>query len=277
MRPCFVERMSMADEDHAIDESEHQEIPNEPLIPCLCCSHCKKVIALADDIIAERHTVLTSNVYPYELEVLGRDIFCYSATNPSDYRFDLMRIRPVSTITPPFAAPINRKFVLTSSDLSDELSWFPPFLWSMAWCWNCLQHIGWGFIEEAKEGADQTPNPAFLALIFTRLTPLELPISEILESGEDPNYFISDLEMHERVEATYTYSPRFIDIASLIEMLSEVGPEMRAELLRGLHLDDIQQLGELQSLFRAEEDPSFDGDAASDESPESRSDQSDAE
>eukprot|EP00971_Amphidinium_carterae_P210791 4182797-Amphidinium_carterae.1 len=37
---------------------------------------------------------MTRVVWPYELTVLDRDSWCYSATNPSNARFDIVRVLP---------------------------------------------------------------------------------------------------------------------------------------------------------------------------------------
>ena len=45
-----------------------------------------------NDIITEKYeNYLISNVYAYELDVLGIETYCYSSTNPNDNRYDVIK------------------------------------------------------------------------------------------------------------------------------------------------------------------------------------------
>eukprot|EP00750_Incisomonas_marina_P027880 INCI6254.1.p1 GENE.INCI6254.1~~INCI6254.1.p1 ORF type:complete len:315 (-),score=56.70 INCI6254.1:162-1106(-) len=81
-------------------------------------------------------------------------ITTYSATNPHENRFDVFRLR-----FPDPAEHPKRLVQLTGSPTADH-SWFPPYEWCFAHCWQCSSHIGWGF--EAPDNAS-TPIEAEVA------------------------------------------------------------------------------------------------------------------
>ena len=62
--------------------------------PCLLCAQCMAVVAAPEHIIRTPHSDrLDSAVYTYEIDILEEDCSCYSATNPGDVRFDVVRVR----------------------------------------------------------------------------------------------------------------------------------------------------------------------------------------
>ena len=110
----------------------------------LCCANCGSPIALAPDIMAELHPVMKDAVFSYELDLLGRDDCCvYSATNPGDVRFDVVRVDAQRALTAE-GFGVRRRVALTGS-ATPEHSWFPPYCWRMCSCASCLAHLGWGF------------------------------------------------------------------------------------------------------------------------------------
>ena len=116
----------------------------EATAPALCCANCGSPIALAPDIMAELHPVMKDAVFSYELDLLGRDDCCvYSATNPGDVRFDVVRVDAQRALTAE-GFGVRRRVALTGS-ATPEHSWFPPYCWRMCSCASCLAHLGWGF------------------------------------------------------------------------------------------------------------------------------------
>ncbi|KAF4654774.1 hypothetical protein FOL46_008545 [Perkinsus olseni] len=67
-------------------------------------------------------------VYSYELDVLEDPAWCYSATNPHEYRFDVCRANP---------AELSHGGIRVTNPPQEEFSWFPPYLWMMALCNTC--------------------------------------------------------------------------------------------------------------------------------------------
>ena len=116
-------------------------------IACLLCARCKFPLVTKSDIIADRATVWASTVYSYELDVLGEEIWVYSATNPSANRFDVFRC----------GAGVNANAVVYEDRFSGEHSWFPGYEWSMASCGLCGVHLGWAFsqVEAAAHEASE--------------------------------------------------------------------------------------------------------------------------
>ena len=94
--------------------------------------------------MAELHPVMKDAVFSYELDLLGRDDCCvYSATNPGDVRFDVVRVDAQRALTAE-GFGVRRRVALTGS-ATPEHSWFPPYCWRMCSCASCLAHLGWGF------------------------------------------------------------------------------------------------------------------------------------
>eukprot|EP00755_Sulcionema_specki_P016209 Sspe_Gene.61430::Locus_34100_Transcript_1_1_Confidence_1.000_Length_760::g.61430::m.61430 len=104
---------------------------NSP-VSLLACQKCNFPIALKCDIFKEKFDVWSAAVYTYELDVLDEDVACYSATNPGDYRFDVVRTKPTA-------------WVKTRGVPTQEHTWFPGYGWVMANCAACGCNVGWGF------------------------------------------------------------------------------------------------------------------------------------
>eukprot|EP00040_Diaphanoeca_grandis_P026265 m.146928 g.146928 ORF g.146928 m.146928 type:complete len:271 (+) comp30507_c1_seq3:64-876(+) len=101
----------------------------------LVCSACRYPICSGVEIISDRFTSWEKAVYSYQLDLLDLDdVWCYSATNTHDYRFDVTRIKP----------PPQGRVVYIGTP-TDEYTWFPGFDWRMCHCGACGCHLGWGF------------------------------------------------------------------------------------------------------------------------------------
>ena len=127
-------------------------------IPVLCCSRCNIPLAVLEDLLLDRIPIYSPACFAYELEILGQTIFAYSATNPGDIRFDVIRLS-------------FKPSVIISSEPSAEHSWFPPYRWQMASC-ICGQHLGWSFLDDDLQNS-------FLGIIVTKLTEQEVIASEL--------------------------------------------------------------------------------------------------
>eukprot|EP00037_Helgoeca_nana_P003213 m.38817 g.38817 ORF g.38817 m.38817 type:complete len:331 (-) comp13513_c0_seq1:1969-2961(-) len=133
-------------------------------VETLVCGKCRHPLVRPADLITARIDTWADAVYAYELDVLDSEgVFCYSATNPGDTRFDVVRSKPSST------------GLVTHGDPTPEHSWFPGFLWSFAHCGACDAHLGWGFslpVAPDPESENQPPNPPvveFYGLVLTKL------------------------------------------------------------------------------------------------------------
>jgi len=127
-------------------EQQHQEQPapphsgapeEQPRQQYMICASCRHLVLGAVDVIEEKAETWKEAVYPYELSVCDRDCWCYSATNPGDVRFDVVR-----------ALPTAEGVVLKSAPVPEH-SWFPGYAWRMAHCRSCRGHLGWGFCAPA--------------------------------------------------------------------------------------------------------------------------------
>lgn len=117
------------------------EALEEPKTRAFVCQTCENPVAAASELLPERVAVLNEAVYAYELSVLDSDsCACYSATNPSDQRYDVARFRP----------PSGRPRLVYAGDTSTEHSWFPPHTWQCVFCPLCRTHLGWAFSDAAQ-------------------------------------------------------------------------------------------------------------------------------
>ena len=152
------------------EPASEPELQPEPAdgTPCLLCGRCLAVVAAPQHIVRSRHPTLTSSVYCYEIDVLEEECWCYSATNPGDHRFDVVRARygPGAHLVAHAPAagqggagaewvwrqqggaerclPGRGTPRLGQGGYSGEHSWFPPFAWCMVECLHCHAHLGWG-------------------------------------------------------------------------------------------------------------------------------------
>lgn len=112
-----------------VDEHESREYLN--------CVACKHPVCKAEEIIEQKADTWKQAVYPYELLLCDRECWCYSATNPGDVRFDVVRVLPTA-----HGVTLRRR-------ATPEHSWFPGYAWRMASCSTCTTHLGWGFCPPA--------------------------------------------------------------------------------------------------------------------------------
>ncbi|CCD12998.1 unnamed protein product, partial [Trypanosoma congolense IL3000] len=112
----------------------------ESVISVLLCERCKVPITSYDDILTERESsAWAEQVYAYELELFADKppLWCYSATNPSDRRFDLLRCSAAAVTT--------HRTVKLSGPWSNKHSFFVGYQWAFAACAICGNFLGWGF------------------------------------------------------------------------------------------------------------------------------------
>mmetsp|Transcript_51963 Transcript_51963/g.121675 ORF Transcript_51963/g.121675 Transcript_51963/m.121675 type:complete len:335 (-) Transcript_51963:71-1075(-) len=111
----------------------------------LVCENCGLPLVEQAEVIEEKFVTWNTVVWPYELTVLDRDSWCYSATNPSNARFDIVRVLP---------SVVGRSIKRRGSP-TPEYSWFPGFGWCMAHCQMCGKHLGWTFSPNADSGTGE--------------------------------------------------------------------------------------------------------------------------
>mmetsp|Transcript_69302 Transcript_69302/g.166155 ORF Transcript_69302/g.166155 Transcript_69302/m.166155 type:complete len:381 (+) Transcript_69302:109-1251(+) len=133
--------------------------------PWLVCESCKMPLVKQAEIIEEKFATWNAVVWPYELSVLDRESWCYSATNPGNIRFDIVRTLP-SVV----GRSIDRHGLP-----SPEHSWFPGFGWCMAHCHLCRKHLGWTFSPNPEPGQSTV---AQAARHTAREIPQEASVSE---------------------------------------------------------------------------------------------------
>eukprot|EP00301_Raphidiophrys_heterophryoidea_P008176 c1306_g2_i1.p1 GENE.c1306_g2_i1~~c1306_g2_i1.p1 ORF type:complete len:399 (+),score=72.76 c1306_g2_i1:50-1198(+) len=188
---------------------------NPETVLCLVCSLCRQLVCQEDALIRETLPTMRSAVYVYELDILNIECPCYSATNPSDVRFDVIRAHP------------ERCDIQTTGTPTPEYSWFPPYAWKMVHCGGCMAHLGWHFempTLEQNVGPDEhhtdpednyndganinattsnnvstqvttnsTPPKPFAGLIVTKLRQEEVPVSDIGASRRSRTQLIQSL------------------------------------------------------------------------------------
>ncbi|KAK3265619.1 hypothetical protein CYMTET_25713 [Cymbomonas tetramitiformis] len=105
----------------------------------LVCQGCEYPIAFKGDLLPERWPEhFKEAVFAYELDLLGDEaVWCYSATNPADVRFDVVRLK-------------NTARAVVFGQFNPEHSWFPGTAWRMAHCPVCARHLGWNFAALSK-------------------------------------------------------------------------------------------------------------------------------
>jgi hypothetical protein len=129
----------------------------------MVCSHCMfPILTDPAQILSFPAEVKADTVYQYELDVLGAERPVYSATNPAQQRFDVMRTTAALATVEDRGEP------------EDEASWFPGYAWTNAHCKACGIMLGWGFVE-SKATIDDVDDEDTLMTLST--TPeLEEPI-----------------------------------------------------------------------------------------------------
>ena len=183
-------------EEATIVEKETPEMDTH--FHCFHCNKCGFPLLKASDLLQKKFTsTLNSSVFCYELDWLADEVaeagkiqskqsqndgepsrkaqepaqrnvnpesqstyWCYSATNPSQQRFDIIRVSgKINTI---------RSHILDNSEPSTEHSWFPPYSWKTACCAICSQHLGWYFQGETPENESES-SYQFFGVILTSL------------------------------------------------------------------------------------------------------------
>ncbi|EKG02463.1 hypothetical protein TCSYLVIO_006509 [Trypanosoma cruzi] len=112
----------------------------EQFVPALICMRCYMPIAQYDEILPHRATdAWASQVYTYELDLFENKppLWCYSATNPSTHRFDLVRCDAVIAL--------RRHLLSFYGQWSAEHSFFVGHEWCCVACRACQNFLGWGF------------------------------------------------------------------------------------------------------------------------------------
>lgn len=142
---------------------------SEPVMPVLLCGNCRRPIAASADILPERHErAWKDHVYCYQLDLFenGTEVWAYSATNPTEARFDLVRVRPTSLnvkrnpveasssaigpSAPPEQHEEGEPLVSLHGTYSPEHSFFIGYSWCYCQCMNCGAFLGWGFLADDK-------------------------------------------------------------------------------------------------------------------------------
>ena len=79
-----------------VEPEESGEPAPEGSIAALVCSNCRFPIVLSQSGICpdKFESTMGKAVYAYELDVLDKEAWCYSATNAHDNRFDVIRVTP---------------------------------------------------------------------------------------------------------------------------------------------------------------------------------------
>ena len=62
----------------------------------LVCERCRFPIAGKEELFEGKANTWSEQVFAYELEVLEKDVWCYSATNPAAARYDVIRFAATS-------------------------------------------------------------------------------------------------------------------------------------------------------------------------------------
>ena len=143
---------------YLVNEREDDNTENEKLvIPfnlCLTCSSCSSVcFATDDDVLEDIIPHSPESAFNYDLDILSKQVKCYSATNPAADRFDVIRLSK------------DVAFVFSDDEYSTSHSWFPGYSWTAAGCLVCCQFLGWKFRNTLS------PEEEFFGLIVTKLRP----------------------------------------------------------------------------------------------------------
>jgi hypothetical protein len=121
-------------EDEEEKEQKEEEEENDD-VDVMACDNCHFPVFTRNQVLTEKAPIDEAAVYGYELDVLDVEAPCYSATNPTAARFDVVRVGG--------AAQGVRRGV--EHPATTEASWFSGFMWQMASCRACGVHLGWSF------------------------------------------------------------------------------------------------------------------------------------
>lgn len=128
----------------------------------LVCQTCRFPVASSADFLAEKIECWRPAVFSYKFSVWDAHIadddapedtaegvvYSYSATNPGQHRFDVIRIKP----TPAIRTERPRGGPGHWSRPTPEHCWFPGTAWRMASCAVCDAHLGWGYSKWIDDG-----------------------------------------------------------------------------------------------------------------------------
>ncbi|KAJ9443181.1 hypothetical protein DIPPA_17625 [Diplonema papillatum] len=129
----------------------HRPETEEPrdAVSCLVCQQCENPVCTMDDLCTEKAVVWGDAVFAYEMDIHDKSYWTYSATNPSQKRYDVVRLKKQVLDEGLYAANVAA---------SADHSWFPPYAWKVCECKSCGSFMGWAFFD--AEG-----NPAFVGLM----------------------------------------------------------------------------------------------------------------
>lgn len=127
--------MAVVDDGQQTSEPMDEEAPHQLWLVC-ANDRCGLPLIMNDELVEEKFDSWKKVTWTYEMPVLDHEsIWCYSATNAHDRRFDVVRTLPT---------PLDRSLECRGRP-DPEFSWFPGYSWSMAHCRQCGVHLGWGF------------------------------------------------------------------------------------------------------------------------------------
>jgi len=109
--------------------------------PFLSCDRCGYILCTIDEVYNEVADVMSEAVYTYEFEIGDKLVSAYSATNPDEHRFDVVRVKQTAV-----GRGIKCREVPTLHH-----SWFKGFKWNIANCMTCGQFLGWGFHKDDRK------------------------------------------------------------------------------------------------------------------------------
>mmetsp|Transcript_15212 Transcript_15212/g.17227 ORF Transcript_15212/g.17227 Transcript_15212/m.17227 type:complete len:218 (+) Transcript_15212:175-828(+) len=148
------------------------EEAGKPEQACLSCI-CKHPVAFKGDVITTKIRTLDSHVFSYDLDMFdGEAAPAYSATNPSDSRFDVVCFKGKNVA--------DRVFIHGTA--TSDHSWYPPHLWRFVYCLKCKQRLlGWAFYKLDSSSQSMSMTPEFLGLIVTKLRPEKATLPDVTE------------------------------------------------------------------------------------------------
>ena len=151
--------------------AEGEEAGGQEIEQFLACARCNSAVAFYRDVLCEPHPTLNSHVFTYALDIFETEegegagarvsegapggVPAYSATNPQNRRFDVIRVQASERVV--------ARLRLRGPQTSDH-SWFPPLAWSFANCERCGSHIGWAF---SRQCLTSPIPPEFIGVIVT--------------------------------------------------------------------------------------------------------------
>ncbi|CAE7560221.1 ohgt [Symbiodinium pilosum] len=183
----------------------------------LVCAACTYPLVRAEELIEEKFECRKDVAWVYELGVLEQQVWCYSATNAHDHRFDVVRVLPTG---------LHRSLAVEGNPTA-EFSWFPGFAWAMAHCSHCNRHLGWAFYPEEMEsqGAIQDSEPVAAAARQCEIAFFGLVLTKMRESQ------ISDSEVEEVFSRSTTDRPTQQEVSGLLRSLRQALRQVPADAL----------------------------------------------